>query len=102
MAEVRLLSNSFNIRVIFNEGTFSLSLLSIITCVISCIYGEIPSRWVCLCEQAGLSRRYSGFDLQRELIEGVFIHHQCLIQEELSHLGDRQDFLNCYYATRNP
>lgn len=28
-----------------------------------------------MCYQAELTGRNSGFDLQRELIEGVFIHH---------------------------
>lgn len=58
--------------------------------LIRVLCGGTNSRLVGLCHQAELTGRYSGFDLQRELVEGVFIHHQRLIQEELSHLEERR------------
>lgn len=37
-----------------------------------------------------LTRRHSGLDLQRELIQSVFIHHERLVQQELGHLDGRE------------
>lgn len=40
--------------------------------------------------RGALTRRHSGLDLQRELVQGVFIHHQRLVQQELGHLEGRE------------
>lgn len=37
------------------------------------------------------TRRHSGLDLQRELIQSVFIHHKRLVQQELGHLEGQKE-----------
>lgn len=49
----------------------------------------------CACFKSMHARSWSAwgcarFDFQRELIQGVLVHHQCLIQQELGHLEARR------------
>lgn len=37
-----------------------------------------------------LARRDAGFNLQGQLIQRVLVHHQSLIQQELSYLGESE------------
>lgn len=43
-----------------------------------------------------LTRRHSGLDLQRELVQGVFIHHERLVQQELCHLEGRETLIQLH------
>lgn len=70
MEEVCLLYNSLHVHVMLNQGTFFPE-----SSQQNEFKGELNSCVFSMRHQAELTGRNSGFDLQRELIEGVFIHH---------------------------